>query len=171
MKKFIFLSIVLLLLAGFAITSSAAMKVPLFADKDMEVGYIFLEVKKDCLLVSYSIDKKWELLETHLYVGTVEPTKSAPGRFPYGPESEYANDTDDGYTIPLKDIGVKVGDVVFIAAHEEIGMIDKKGNPVLDENGEQIKETTWADNGSEGYLIRPGNNWAKFFKFWLVEEK
>ena len=83
MKKFIFLSIVLLLLAGFAITSSAAMRVPLFADTDMEVGFIVLKVEKDCLLVSYFIDEKWELLETHLYVGTVEPTKSAPGRFPY----------------------------------------------------------------------------------------
>ena len=165
MKKFIVLSIVLLMLAGFAITSSAAMKVPLLADKNMEVGCIFLEVEKGYLLVSYFIDDKWELLETHLYVGYVEPTKSAPGRFPY--------DAIDGvYKINLKtDFPYVVGCRLFIAAHAKIGLIDEKGNPVLDENSEQIKETTWADNGSEGYLIRPGKNWAKFFKFWLQSEK
>ena len=163
MKKFIVLSIVLLMLAGFAITSSAAMKVPLFADKDMEVGCIVLEVNDGYLLVSYFTYDKWELLETHLYVGYDEPTKSAPGRFPY-------NVIDGIYKINLKADFPEADVRLFIAAHAEIGLVDEKGNPVLDKNGEQIKETTWADNGSEGYLIRPGKNWAKFFKFWLVYE-
>jgi hypothetical protein len=160
MKKFIVLSIVLLMLAGFVITASAEELV--VGRKHILVGELTVEVVGVNLVVTYTItDPEWELLETHLYVGTVVPTKSAPGQFPYGPESEYA--TDDGYSIPLSVL--PESDSFFIAAQAEIGKIDEYGAPVLDdpdpEIGEQIKETTWA----EGDEIRPEKNWAMYFTF------
>jgi len=160
MRKFIVISIVLLMLAGFAITSSA-MDVTLWAGQNIEVGYLTVEVDvvEDNLVVTYYItNPEWELGDTHLYVGTIAPTKSAPGRFPYGPEDV----VEEGkYIIDLEDyIGI-----LYIAAQAEIGMIDEYGEPVLDdpdpEIGEQIEETVWAD----GTQIRSGKNWAMYFEF------
>jgi len=170
MKKFIVLSIVLLMLAGFVITSSAqeTMVVDLLAGQTIKVGTLTVAVVGNNLIVTYTLIvnpgklyPEWELLETHLYVGTVAPIKSAPGQFPYGPESEYA--TDDGYSIPLSVL--PESDSFFIAAQAEIGKIDPDtGEPVLDppEIGEQIEETTWA-KGDE--CIPPCKNWAMYFTF------
>jgi len=141
------------MLAGFAITSSAQELV--VGRQHFSVGELTVEVIGENLVVTYIIDDpEWELLGTHLYVGTVAPTKSAPGQFPYGPgdvveEGKYEIALD-GFTGTL-----------FIAAHAEIGMIDEFGDPVLDENDEQIEETTWA----YGTQIRPGKNWAMYFEF------
>jgi len=155
MKRFIVLSIVLLMLAGFAITSSAQDLV--VGRQHIPVGELTVEVVGDNLVVTYIItDPEWELLGTHLYVGTIEPTKSAPGRFPYGPEDAVSG----VYTILLTDFGVAT--TLYIAAHAEIGMIDEFGDPVLDEYEEQIEETTWAEGDKE---IRPGKNWAMYFTF------
>ena len=82
MKKFIVLSIVLLMLAGFAITSSADV-VNLKADQIINVGTLTVVVVGTDLVVTYAITTApWELGDTHLYVGLVKPPKSAPGRFP-----------------------------------------------------------------------------------------
>ncbi len=159
MKRFIILSIVLLMLAGFAITSSAEDLV--VGREHILVGTLTVEVVGVNLVVTYTItDSEWELGDTHLYVGTVAPTKSAPGRFPYGPE-----DAVDGvYTIPLTDFGGVFP--LYIAAQAEIGMIDEFGDPVLDEDEEQIEETTWA----LGEQIREGKNWAMYFTFEVEPE-
>jgi len=170
MKKFIVLSIILLMLAGFVITSSAQDLV--VGRKHIPVGELTVEVIDGNLVVTYAMysvdpgEEGWELLETHLYVGIEIPTKSAPGQFSYGPESEYA--TDDGYSIPLSVLpALPLGsDSFFIAAQAEIGKIDDEGEPVLDvpEIGEQIKETTWAwAEGDE--CIPPCKNWATYFTF------
>jgi len=160
MKRFIVLSIVLLMLAGFAITSSAEDLV--VGREHIPVGELTVAVVGGNLEVTYDItDPEWELLETHLYVGIIAPTKSAPGRFPYGAddvaeEGKYVIDLE-GFTGTL-----------YIAAHAEIGMIDEFGDPALDENDEQIEETTWA--WTEGDLsIPPGKNWATYFEFVVVE--
>ena len=176
MRKFIVISIVLLMLAGFAITSSA-MEVDLVVGRKLiPVGTLTVEIVSGNLVITYAMnpvvpdEEGWELLETHLYVGIDPPTKSAPGQFPYGPESEYA--TDDGYSIPLSVLPVlpSGSDSYFIAAQAEIGKIDDEGEPVLDnpdpEIGEQIEETTWAKSDDE---IRPGKNWAMYFEFVVVE--
>jgi len=172
MRKFIVISIVLLMLAGFAITSSALEVDLVVGRKLIPVGTLTVEIVSGNLVITYAMDpvvpdeEGWELLETHLYVGIDPPTKSAPGQFPYGPESEYA--TDDGYSIPLSVLPVlpEERDSYFIAAQAEIGKIDDEGEPVLDdpdpEIGEQIEETTWAKSDDE---IRPGKNWAMYFEF------
>ena len=179
MKKFIVLSIVLLMLAGFAITSSAE-DVTLLAGQTIEVGTLKVEVVGDNLEVTYEItDPGWELLETHLYVGYTNPEEltSAPGQFPYSEEHDSAVFTVT-YTISISEIDsyklkggkkwvvdekavIGPGDPIYIAAQAEIGMIDKDGEPVLDENDEQIEETAWA----EGEQIREGKNWAMYFTF------
>lgn len=142
MRKFIVLSIILLMLAGFAITSSA-WDVDLLAGKNIYIGKLYVAVVGDNLVVTYAINAPWVLGETHLYVGTVPPTKSAPGRFPYGPEEA----VDGVYTIPLTDFGGVFP--VYIAAHAE----------VTSPTGE---ETAWTDQCER---IRPGKNWATYFTF------
>ena len=157
MKRFIVLSIVLLMLAGFAITSSAQDLV--VGRQHIPVGTLTVVVDGTDLVVTYDItDPEWELLETHLYVGTSAPTKSAPGQFPYGADDV----AEEGkYVIDLEGFT----GILYIAAHAEIGMIDEFGEPVLDENDEQIKETVWA----EGTQIRTGKNWAMYFTFTVPE--
>jgi len=171
MKKFIVISIVLLMLAGFAITSSAEDLV--VGRKHNLVGTLTVAVVGENLVITYAMypvdpmvpdEEGWELLETHLYVGTEPPAKSAPGQFPYGPE-----DAEDGvYTIPLDKLpDPDLAGNIVIAAQAEIGKIYGDGEPVLDdpdpEIGEQIEETAWA----EGDPIRPGKNWAMYFEFEL----
>ena len=152
MKKFIVLSIVLLMLAGFAITSSAEV-VTLLADQDLDVGTLTVEVVGTDLVVTYAITPPWVLGETHLYVGKLVPKKSAPGRFPYG-----ADDAVGGiYTIPLADLGAKAGDILVIAAQAEVTNPDEI-DPVTELPRE---ESVWAD----GTQIRPGKNWAMYFTF------
>ena len=156
MRKFIVISIVLLMLAGFVVTSSAD-EITLWAGQNIDVGTLTVKVIDSNLVVTYNITAPWVLGETHLYVGTEPPTKSAPGQFPYGPESEYA--TDDGYSIPLSVLPALPpgSDSFFIAAQAEVSIVDP-------DTGEPIEEeTAWAD----GDEIRPGKNWAMYFEFEL----
>jgi hypothetical protein len=162
MKKFIVISLVFLMIAGFAITASAQdpMVVTLFADQDIDVGTLTVAVSGTDLVVTYNITFPWVLGETHLYVGTVAPKKSAPGQFPYGPEDVY-NFLPGVYVIPLTDF--PAGPItLYIAAQAEVT------NPTeIDPNtGEPPREeTAWA----EGVDIRPGKNWAMYFTFLLPE--
>ena len=185
MKKFIVLSIVLLMLAGFAITSSADV-VTLFADQDVDVGTLTVVVDGTDLVVTYDIPDdpvltypEWELLETHLYVGWTNPEEltSAPGQFPYCVEHDSEDPTFTFiYIIPIADInsyslkgGKKwvvedavPGDVIYIAAQAEVRKqeIDPEtGDPIYQE------ETAWA----EGVPIRPDKNWAMYFEFELED--
>jgi len=150
MKKLIVLSIVLLMLAGFAITSSADV-VTLYADQIVDVGTLTVVVDGDNLVITYAITSPWVLGDTHLYVGTVAPTKSAPGRFPYGPEDAVAG----VYTIPLADFGGAT--TLYIAAQAEVTNPDEIDPITLLPR----EETAWAD----GEEIRPGKNWAMYFEF------
>ena len=149
MKKFIVLSIVLLMLAGFAITSSAD-DFTLYADQIIDVGTLTVEVIGTNLVVTYNITSPWVLGETHLYVGTSIPKKSAPGRFPYGPEDV----VEEGkYVIDLGDFT----DTLYIAAQAEVT------NPEEIDPFTELprEETAWA----EGVPIRSGKNWATYFDY------
>ena len=150
MRKFIVLSIVLLMLAGFAITSSADV-VTLYADQVIDVGTLTVVVDGDNLVVTYAITAPWVLGDTHLYVGTVAPTKSAPGRFPYGPEDAVGG----VYTIPLADFNGET--TLYIAAQAEVT------NPTEIDPVTLLprEESVWA----EGDEIRLGKNWAMYFEF------
>ena len=172
MRKFIVLSIVLLMIAGFAITSSAEDSVDLVVGrKHIQVGELTVQVVNGDLVVTYIMypvdlgEEGWELLETHLYVGVEPPEKSAPGQFPYGPESDYV--TDDGFTIPLSVLlpllELPLDKNFFIAAQAEIGKIDDEGGAIYyPDTVVQIEETTWAYGEDQ---IPPGKNWAMYFEF------
>jgi len=191
MKRFIVLSIVLLMLAGFAITSSA-MDVTLWADQEIDVGTltVAVSVSGDDLVVTYDITGSgWELLETHLYVGKTNPEDltSAPGQFPYSEEHDPAVLTVT-YIIPISEIdsyslrggkkwvaaddpGIGPGDEIYIAAQAEVRKPEinpDTGEQMVDpDTGELIyqEETAWA----EGDPIRPGKNWAMYFEFELED--
>ena len=181
MKKFVILSIVLLMLAGFAITSSAAVTwVDLLADQDIVVGRLMVNARDDlqCFFIVYNTaTTEWELLETHLYVGYEKPTKSAPGQFPYGPEDVFLVPIPNnvvGYKIPYGDvIGDSTGDgiEIYIAAHAKVQkpIVDEFGVPILDEDGNPTyqEETAWAE-GDESIPIPPGRNWATYFTIVVV---
>jgi len=155
MRKFIVISLVLLMIAGFGITSSAN-GVILFADQTLEVGNLTLVVSGTDLVVTYNIISPWVLGETHLYVGTSKPTKSAPGRFPYGPEVAIGG----VYTIDLTNFitDFTIPTTLYIAAQAEVT------NPTENDpnTGEPPREeTAWAD----GTQIRSDKNWAMYFTF------
>ena len=174
MRKLIVLSIVLLMLVGFAITSSAAIelaRVDLFAGQDIWVGELIVKVNNaGNLVVKYKVmdDGEWELLDTHLYVGTEPPAKSAPGRFPYGPDDAEEVTNGKRYVFDLPSDDFPVG-LLYIAAQAEVQkpIVDGEGNPILDSGGSPTyqEETAWAD----GTQIRPGKNWAMYFTFILPE--
>jgi len=103
------------------------------------------------LVVTYTISSPWVLGDTHLYVGISAPTKSAPGRFPYGPEDAVAG----VYTIPLSDFPGET--TLYIAAQAEVTNPDE----IDPDTGLPREETAWAD----GEEIRPGKNWAMYFEF------
>ena len=148
MRKFIVLSIILLMLAGFAITSSAT-PLALLAGKNINVGTLNVEVVGVNLVVTYTITAPgWVLGDTHLYVGTVVPTKSAPGQFPYGPDDAVGG----VYTIPLDGFS---GEILYIAAHAEVTYLC-----------ESREETAWA-GWCNSERIRPDKNWATYFTFHL----
>jgi len=151
MKRFIILSIVLLVLAGFAMTSLAAEVVTLFADQDVDVGTLTVDIINGDLVVTYAISAPWVLGETHLYVGESAPKKSAPGRFPYGPEEAVVG----VYTIPLDDFNGAT--ILYIAAQAEV-----THSTEIDPDTDVLREeTAWAD----GDRIRPNKNWAMYFEF------
>ena len=148
MRKFIVISIVLLMIAGFVITSSAKV-VTLYADQTIPVGTLTVEVVGTDLVVTYAITALcWVLGDTHLYIGDEKPTKSAPGQFPYGPEVA----VNGVYTIPLNGFT----GTLYIAAHAEV----TKTCDFLRE------ETAWA-RVCWLWSIRPGKNWATYFEFYL----
>ena len=135
---------------------------PSFPDVEVEFGNIYtcgplceteliagqhwtagtLSVSDDRTNLSITFDTSgtaWSLGETHLYVGTEPPTRSAPGRFPYGNQTEY--------TIPLSDFE---GDTLYIAAHAVVTQGDQE-------------ETAWAD--SYGTPISERGSWALYFGY------
>lgn len=157
MKNRIPLLIVLVLLlaavpvGAFAHTASNPKIVPLWAGQHFPAGEVSVWNDGSSLHVCFQTSGSWRLVETHLYVGMSEPTKSAPGRFPYSQEhlpwvSSYC------YDIPLGDIGAGGGDTVYIAAHAVVYW------PC------DWEETAWAEGD------RFGKGWAMYFEYEIQGE-
>lgn len=88
----------------------------LWAGKHYNAGTVTVEVQNGNLIVTYQTSGAWVLIETHLYASKDEPTKSAPGKFPYKHEN-LGGVTSDQYIIPLSDLSAGSGDIIYIAAH------------------------------------------------------
>ena len=151
------------LLGAFASSAAAQETITLWADNmNTNSGNVTISIDGDTLSVSYDTTDGWVMTETHIYVGTVAPTKSSPGRFPYMHE-DLGGITSDNYSISLSELGLVDGGTVYISAQAALQkpMLDANGNPVLDEEGNQvyIEEGAWA----EGDPLPTGKNWAMYF--------
>ena len=124
-------------------------KTNLIAGQHVVAGLITVSNDDETLFITYETVDNWIINETHLYVGTTIPTKSAPGKFPYKHE-ELGEVTTDTYEIPLEDLEIGPCDKIYIAAHAEL--IDGT-----------VAETGWA----EGVEITLGKNWAMYFEYQL----
>ncbi|MCK4434583.1 hypothetical protein KAU92_03750 [Candidatus Bathyarchaeota archaeon] len=84
-------------------------------------GTVTIAIEGENLVVTYKSYGAWEFTETHLYVGITPPSKSSPGRFPYGHDNLGGVATDT-YTIPLAELGVECGDTLYFAVHAVVRM-------------------------------------------------
>lgn len=158
----------LLVAACFALVllpaAAFALDVDLIADGGsvstaFDVGDLTVVDDATSLTVTYSIDSPWVLGETHLYVGTSFPSKSAPGRFPY-------KEAGDSYVVSFSEIGASPGDTIYIAAQAEVENPDEL---VWDPDAEMWvprEETAWAEGdplmgGQKG----KAKNWAMYFEY------
>lgn len=93
---------------------------PLIAGQDPDpIGTVTVEEDGTWLYVTYEITEPgWCLVQTHVYVDQVAPTKSAPGKFPFahGP-SDIVSCVLDVYQIALADVG---GLPVYVSAHSVV---------------------------------------------------
>jgi hypothetical protein len=89
----------------------------LYADQDTFAGYVHISTGEDSLTVTFDTTfSDWEMLETHLYVGTSPPAKNSPGKFDFKDEN-LGGVNIVTYTIDYVDIGATEGDIVYVAAH------------------------------------------------------
>ena len=144
--------------AGCVCTSDT--EATLLAGQNEEVGLVSVDLVKDAsgndaIDVTYTTSDGWLLEDAHLYVGTVPPTNSAPGSFPYKVENlggvtayTFQVPYPTGYVDPCgpQNDGTVVQDAFYLAPH---GVVSKNGQ----------EESTWAN----GTLIREKKNWAMYF--------
>ena len=134
-----------LLMVGLMAMGAAAVDfVDLIAGQHIDAGWVTVDADESGITVTYNTSDGWLLEETHLYVGTEPPTKSAPGRFPYKHEG-LGGAPSDSYFVSLEELGVECGVTVYLATH---AVVSKPGAG---------SETAWG----EGQLI--GKNWSMYF--------
>ena len=167
MKKILITAASIVVMLGIMASPVAAQtpvaSVTFWADNmNINAGSVDVSVDGDTLTVDIQTIDGWEMTETHLYVGTGAPAKSAPGRFPYKHE-DLGGVTADQYNLSLAELGLEPGDTACIAVQAALQklLLDENGEPVLDEDGDPIylEESAWA----YGDLIRPNKNWAMYF--------
>ena len=97
-----------------------AMVVPLVAGQNIPVGDVTVSTAGDTVIVEYSVtEDDWEIMLSHLYVGTSAPAKCAPGLFPYSSEKDPSvviSPQVHRYVIT----GFTACDDVYVAAHAEV---------------------------------------------------
>ena len=155
MKKVLAILIVAAMALCFSATALAAVPTANLitdgGDNPTDIGNLTVTYASGEFTVEYSIDSPWEIVETHVYIGSQPPAKSSPGRFPY-----VAGDITFDVTGLTK---------VYIAAHAEVmrdtGALDDLGNPIYE------YETVWAQTGAD-VRIGKGANWATYFEFPLL---
>ncbi|MHC4990631.1 MAG: hypothetical protein ACYTGC_06585 [Planctomycetota bacterium] len=132
----------------------------LFAGQTIDAGTVCVEIVGSDLVVTYATTGGWELVETHLWVGTdigdmPQTRKGNPriGHFPYGFD-DLAGATSSAMAIPLEELGFQCpaeNATIFVAAHAALRLSDGGG-------GFQT-ETGWADGDR---FVEQGS-WGTFF--------
>ena len=136
-------------------------------DTREDVGDLTVTSDGTNLVVTFDTNASdWEMTETHLYVSTSTPIKSAPGKFPF--KNEVLSDPNyDTYTIAYSDIPASPGDMVSIAAHAEL-----EKDVTVDSIIITLEESAWAQESDyENPLdtfIRLKKNWATYFEYTLA---
>ena len=106
------------------------------------------------MYVTYRTDPEWQITATGVAVGKALedlPQSKAGnpklGRFPYK-AVHVPIVTEYTYTIPLAEAGYVAGDVVFVAAHAEVQLVDGDGTVVREEGawraGLEFSDRNWA---------------------------
>lgn len=134
---------------------------PLYASKDMQVGKMSVSNGKYYLIVTYSLNKGWNLKQTYLHIATslngipqVKIGTPIIGKFDYIMQHDRLT-TEYTYNIPLSDNMFRVGDPIFIAAYASI--IKSTA-----ENGTSQQYTAWG-----GDIRGPGPRWWYYIKYML----
>ena len=111
----------------------------------------------------YTTGYGWEILESHLYVGTVQPAKMAPGSFPYQQTTPSGLDRHD-YYIDLDDIGASF-EHVYIAIHAVVRTTGTvKEFPAGQEETAWGFKTIWYPVMDKDELFNPnGDPWGTIF--------
>ena len=117
--------------------------VDFIAGQRYDAGTIIVGNDKENLYVTFTTKDGWKMKETHLYVGNVKPTQSAPGQLGNQHEN-LGGATVDTYTFPLSEFD----GCLFIAAHADVGT-----------------ETAWG----AGDRIGDTGNWAMYFEYCIQE--
>jgi len=180
MKKFIVLSIVLLMLALLSVAVSAETTVDLLAGQDIEAGTVTVSYDGGVLCVLYETEGDWKLVETHFVIAAspeeIPQTKKGNpkvGHFPYGDDElgEYDEEDNliggaDSYEECIELLGLEVGTYI-IAAHASLLNLDNIIGYVPETDPEvpiYQQETGWG-NGTE---FTDDRNWAMYFEFEVV---
>ena len=151
MKKVLAILIVAAMALCFSATALAAVPTANLitdgGDNPTDIGNLTVTYASGEFTVEYSIDSPWEIVETHVYIGSQPPAKSSPGKFQYV-----------AGVIPF----ATSGDTAYIAAHAEVrmdtGEVDEFDNAIY------AYETVWAQTGTD-VRIGKGANWATYFEF------
>jgi hypothetical protein len=118
----------------------------LIAGQHFLAGTVTVSNDEDTMYVTYDMNPDWPLHEAHVYVGSEQPSKGAPGKFPYKAEFDPAVFSYT-FEIPLGDLEGK--SLVYIAAHAATG-----------------NETAWAgdwNDGSPSWDFGWGKKWGGGF--------
>ncbi|MCB1220618.1 MAG: hypothetical protein H7A35_03515 [Planctomycetales bacterium] len=118
----------------------------LIAGQHYLAGTVTVTNDEDTLYVTYNMDPAWPLSEAHVYVGTEQPKKGAPGQFPYKQEFNPAVFT---YTFEIPLDGFAGKSQIFLATHAKTG-----------------SETAWGgnwNNGSPSWDFGWGKKWGGGF--------
>ena len=130
--------------------TSSSYQTDLMAGQHIYSGIVNVEVVDDNVVVSYTSENDWEIVETHLYVGDLNqlPTTGSGnpkiGHFPY-------KDNHPAGTVTVEYVGPEIseGECVYVAAHAVV---------VNTVTGDE--ETAWGAGVPIG-----GNSWAMTFEY------
>lgn len=153
------------------VVDGGATSVDLLAGQYIDAGNVTVDVVDNDLVVTYTTENDYYLLETHLWVGEdladmPQTRKGNPkiGNFPYN-SGDISGATSYTVTRPLSEFGLDMSmDVcdpvnLYIAAHAVVGLSDGNG-------GYTDTETGWADG--DNFVSR--GSWATFFTLTLTCE-
>ena len=181
MRKFIVISIVLLMLALLSVAASAETIVDLLAGQDIEAGTVTVSYDGGVLCVLYETEGDWKLVETHFIIAAspeeIPQTKKGNpkvGHFPYGDDELGEYDAEDNLIGGADsyeeciELELEVGTYI-IAAHASLLNLDNIVDSVPDTDPAvpiYQQETGWG----EGEEFADDRNWAMYFIFEVLEE-